>query len=76
MFEVEKPYEINIDGTVYCFQYENPVTRNGGKTFSGVAVAWKKDTDDKFTVPYGVESENIDQCYEKIIEGIKAKVRK
>lgn len=74
--ETEKPYETEVNGDTYCFLYENPVTRNGGRTYSGVAVAWKKGTDAQFTVPFYVDGENISQSYAKIIEGIKEHISK
>ena len=74
--EIDKPFETEVNGEVFCFRYENPVTRNNGRTYSGVAVAWKKGTDKQFTVPYFVDGENISQCYSKIIEGIKEYVNK
>ena len=74
--EIEKPFETEVNGEIYCFRFENPVTRNGGRTFSGVAVAWKKGTDDQFTVPFYVDGENISQSYSKIIEGIREIVNK
>lgn len=67
-------YKTEVNGETYCFRYPDPQTRNSGKTFSGVAVAWKKDTDDRFTVPFFVTAEEIDRTYFKIIEGIEEHV--
>ena len=67
-------YETEINGETYCFRYPDPQTRNGGRTFSGVAVAWKKGSDDSFTVPFYVKADEIDRTYFKIIEGISAHV--
>jgi len=75
-YDSDEIYETEINGEVYCFQYTNPDTRNGGRTFSGVATAWKRGTDDRFTVPYFVTGEDIDRTYFKIIEGIERIVNK
>ena len=75
-YNIEEVYETVINGVTYCFRYENPTTRNNGKSFSGVAQAWKKDVDTYFTVPYYVKSENIDMIPSEIAKGIKEIVEK
>ena len=69
-------YETEINGTTYCFRYPDPSTWNNGKSFHGVATAWKKGDEDYFTVPYFVKADDIDQVYFKIIEGIEEHLRK
>lgn len=70
-YDSDEIYETEVNGEVYCFRYPDPVTRNGGKSFSGVATAWKKDSNKQFTVPYYVKADDIDTVYFKIIEGIE-----
>ena len=50
------------NGEEYSFRYPDPETRNGGKTFSGVAVVWKLAEPEKtFTVPFFVKADEIDR---------------
>lgn len=74
--EVEKPYEFDFKGETYCFHYPNPVTRNGGRTYSEVARYWKKGTDSEITYPFFVKGEDIGQLHRIIIEGIKEELSK
>lgn len=67
-------YETEVNGEIYCFRYADPETHNGGRTFSVVAQAWKKGTEDYFLVSFSVPSEEIDETYFRIIKGIKKKV--
>ena len=64
-------YEIEIKGITYCFRYFDPTTRDGGKSFDGVATAWKKGNEGYFTVPFHVKADDVDKVYFKIIEGIE-----
>lgn len=73
----DEVYKYSVNDVMYCFRYQNPTTRNEGRTFSGVAIAWKDgDKDHTFTVPFFVKSEEIDQCHARICQGIEEHVNK
>jgi hypothetical protein len=65
-----------IGDDTYYFYYPDPDTRNGGRTFSGVATAWKEnDEANKFLVPYFVKGDEIDLTQDAIRKGIERYVR-
>lgn len=76
-YDSDEVYEYSVDGVDYSFWYPNPVTRNGGRSFDGVAEVWKKSEprSNYFTVPFHVRADEIDQAFDRIYKGIEKYVR-
>ena len=69
---INEVYTYTIAGERYCFQYPNPVTRDGGKSFSEVATVWKEcDKENTFNVPFWTKAEDISKTHDVIISQIE-----
>jgi hypothetical protein len=65
-----------FDGETYLYYHNELQTRNGGKSFTGMATFWKEGSQsNKDTVPFYVKADDIEITQEIICKNIERKVR-
>lgn len=70
-------YSCFINEEQYFFSYDDLKYYQNAKSYSGVAIFWKKGYEnEKDIVPFYVKEEEIDLTHQKIIEQIERKVSK